>query len=179
MYELPQSVTINGTEYPIRSDYRAILDICMALGDPELTDSERATVLLDIFYYDALPLGYWEEGVKECLRFINLGKDETEGSTVKLMDWEQDFQYIVAPINHVIGQEIRAMNYLHWWTFISAYYEMGDCLFAQIVRIRQKLKKGQKLDDYEKKFYKENRDMVDLKTKLTESESEMFKKWGV
>ena len=35
-YTLPKTVFVGGREYSIRSDYRAILDICEALTDPEL-----------------------------------------------------------------------------------------------------------------------------------------------
>ena len=49
-YGLPASVEINGNDYEIRSDYRAILDILEAINDPELTDSDRAEAVLRIFY---------------------------------------------------------------------------------------------------------------------------------
>ena len=93
------------------------------------------------------------------------------------MDWEQDFQYIVAPINRVVGCEVRAVDYLHWWTFISAYYEIGDCLFAQIVRIRQLKSKGKKLDKADQEFYRENRRLVDIKIKYTEADELALNKW--
>ena len=95
------------------------------------------------------------------------------------MDWEQDFQYIVAPVNRVMGKEIRSMDYLHWWTFISAYYEIGDCLFAQIVRIRERKAKGKPLDKSDQDFYRRNREIVDLKTTYTEQEDAILKQWGV
>ena len=41
-YTLPKTVIVGGREYSIRSDYRAILDICEALTDPELSSEERA-----------------------------------------------------------------------------------------------------------------------------------------
>ena len=41
--------------------------------------------------------------------------------------FSKDFTYIVAPINRVTGQEVRAVEYMHWWTFLLAYYEIGDC----------------------------------------------------
>lgn len=56
----------------------------------------------------------------------------------KLVDWGQDFKLIVAPVNRILGLEARAEKYLHWWSFISAYYEIGECLFAQVIRIRRK-----------------------------------------
>lgn len=76
--------------------------------------------------------------------FINGGEyeDQMEKKPPRLMDWEQDFQYIIAPVNHVIGREIRADAYLHWWTFLSAYMEIGECTFAQIVRIRDAKSRG-------------------------------------
>ena len=93
------------------------------------------------------------------------------------MDWEQDFQYIVAPINRVIGKEIRSLEYLHWWTFISAYYEIGDCLFAQIVRIRSIKAKGKRLDKQDQEFYKENKRLVDIKSKYSETEEKLLQQW--
>ena len=50
IYDLPTAVEINGTEYEIRSDYRAILDIIAAVSDPELSEEEHAVAALDIFY---------------------------------------------------------------------------------------------------------------------------------
>ena len=41
--------------------------------------------------------------------------------------------------------------------------EIGDCTFANVVSIRNKLSKGIKLEKSEQEFYKENRKMVDLR----------------
>ena len=56
-YTLPKTVSVGGREYSIRSDYRAILDICEALTDPELTNEEKAEVL-------TLPIFRWRTGRK-------------------------------------------------------------------------------------------------------------------
>ena len=101
------------------------------------------------------------------------------------MDWSQDFQLIVAPINRVLGYEIRSKEYdsntntggVHWWTFLSAYQEIGDCLFAQVVRIREKKAKGKALDKSDRDFYRKNRDLVDIKVHYTEIEDELVKQW--
>ena len=180
MYDLPKSLTVCGSEYEIRSDYRAVLDICAALSDAELANQEKAFVALGIFYpgFQEMPQEHYQEAMERCFWFINCGDDDQNRRAPKLMDWEQDFRYIVAPINRVVGQEVRAIPYLHWWTFISAYYEIGDCLFAQIVRIRNKKVKGKPLDKEEQKFYRDNRQMVDFKAKYTEAENELMKLWG-
>lgn len=182
MYELPRSLEVCGRTYEIRSDYRAVLDICAALSDIDLSDQEKAFVALDIFYPELseMPQEDYQEAIQKCFWFINCGSDEQSShKSPKLMDWEQDFKHIVSPINRVMGKEIRALEYLHWWTFISAYYEIGDCLFAQIVRIREKKIKGKKLDKSEKEFYAKNRHLVDFKKTFSESEKEILAAWGV
>ena len=178
IYDLPTTLTVHGTEYEIRSDYRAVLDICAALSDTELSDDDKALVCLDILYpaFDEMPPEHYEEAIKQCFWFINCGEKESQQKAPKLVDWEQDFQYIVAPINRVVGQEIRAVEYLHWWTFVSYYYEIGgDCMFAQIVRIRDKLASGKSLDKSEREWYRRNRSLVDFKQNYTDAEKEILK----
>ena len=43
--------------------------------------------------------------------------------------------------------------------------EIGDCLFAQIVNIRDKRARGKKLDKSEAEFYRKNRDIIDIKSR--------------
>ena len=62
------------------------------------------------------------------------------------------------------------MQYLHWWTFLGAYMEIGESLFSQILNVRIKKAKGKKLDDWERDFYKENKNLIDLDVKYTEEE---------
>lgn len=178
---LPTRVEVGGAEYEIRSDYRAILDICAALSDPELDGVERAVVALTIFYPDfpAMHPEHHQEALEQCLRFIRGGiEEEPPGRSVRLMDWEQDFQYVVAPINRVLGREVRAVEYMHWWTFLAAFYEVGDCTFAQIVRIRDRLARGKPLDKQDREWYRNNRHLVDFKRKYTNAEDEAAKSWG-
>lgn len=179
IYDLPTSVYIDGTEHEINSDYRAILDIICAMVDPNLDNEEKALVLLNIFYPNLELIDNYEHAIKECLKFINMGEEQVEKPSPKLMDWEQDFQYIVAPVNRVMGCEIRSLNYLHWWTFIGAYYEIGDCTFAQIVRIRDQKAKGKKLDKFDQEWYNNHREIVDIKMTYSDAEQSLLAEWGI
>lgn len=177
---LPTSVLLAGEQYEIRSDYRAVLDICNALSDWELDETDRAMAALTIFYPDVekIPYEAYDDAIKLCLWFINCGDDEREKRQApKLVDWEQDFRYIVAPINRVTGTEVRAVEYMHWWTFIAAYYEIGDCLFAQIVRIRERMAAGKPLDKQDREWYSKNRSLVDMRPQYTEAEDALIDAW--
>ena len=174
-YELPKSVSICGKSLDIRSDFRAILDIIAALNDPELSEQEKLAAALEIFYVhpEDIPHDGGQKAAEAVMWFISGGTDETGGKTArKVMDWEQDFSYIVAPINRVLGYEIRECDYLHWWTFLSAYYEIGECVFSNIVSLRMKKNKGKKLEKWEKEFYLENKQIIDLKERISSSQLE-------
>ena len=77
------------------------------------------------------------------------------------------------PISRTLGYSVRdAKNYTHWYDFIGAYMEIGECTFANIISIRNKKIKGKKLEKYEQEFYRENKKLVDLPQNLTEEEQE-------
>lgn len=178
-YGLPTSAEIQGVTYEINSDYRAILDILEAFEDPALDNEEKAIVALTIFYPDfsTMPQKHYKDALDFCMLFIKGGQEEEQKQGPRLMSWVQDFQIIVAPINRVSGTEIRSVQYMHWYTFLSAFYEIGECTFAQVVAIRNKLKTGKKLEKWEREWYRRNKHLVDFKTKYTDAETDLIKAW--
>ena len=163
-YTLPETVMVCGQEVPIRSDYRAILDICVAMQDIDLTDIDKAYEALKKFYKTEIPIT--EEALKQVFRFINCGQENAENKKqVKLFDWEQDFNLIIAPINRLMGCDVRGIPYLHWWTFMGCFQEIGESLFSRVIAIRSKRAKGKKLDEADKEFFRDNKELVDFKRK--------------
>lgn len=178
IYGLPKSLEISGEEYGIRSDYRDILDIMEILNDVDITDHERGYLALMFFYedFEKIPPQNYREAVEKCFWFISGGKPEAGRKSPRLVDWEKDFPHIVSPVNHVIGYEIRAVEYLHWWTFLAAYMEIKECVFSQIVRIRNLQAKGKPLDKQDREWYRQNADLVRIPTKLSREEREYLEK---
>lgn len=176
MWNLPIAVEIDGKEYAItnKCDYRVVLDAICALNDNDYDDNGKIWNALWVFYEEIIPNCHIEQAVKEMFKIISYGEeDDGQGENKpQLMNWEHDFKTLVAPINRVLGYEVRSVDYLHWHTFLSAYFEIGECQFQTIVSIRSKRAKGKKLDDWEKEFYRENKKMVDLPQNLTEEEQE-------
>lgn len=173
IWELPYSLEVNGKEYSIRSDFRAILDIINVFSDPNYEDDEKWIVCLTILFedFEDIPESDYPEAAKKATWFIDCGtdrQDETKKPT--LMDWGQDAPIILPAINRILGFECRTQKYLHWWTFVGAYMEIGESLFSNILSIRSKKAKGQKLEKYERDFLRENQDIVILKNRLTDDE---------
>lgn len=177
MWNLPLSVKINGKKYNIRNkcDYRVVLDAIMALNDNELSEENRIRCALFIFYEDLTGCTDMETATKEMYKIIAYGEenDKQNESKPRLMDWEHDFSQIAPPVSRVLGYDVRTPDrYCHFWTFLGAYMEMGECTFQNVVSIRSKRAKGKKLESWEQEFYKENKKMVDLPQNLTEEEQE-------
>lgn len=168
-YELPTTVNIANTTCAINSDYRIILRCFEALNDPDLLESEQILCALNMFYVTD---DYKKDIKTACLeffKFIAMGdlEDDKKSDKVEkpLYSWEQDYNIIIAPINHILGYDVRGVEYLHWWTFLSAFMEIGESTFNTYVAIRDKLNKGRKLEKYEERILKDNRDKVLLKKK--------------
>lgn len=183
-FDLPKTVEINGKAYSIRYDFRVILEIIVMLNDPDLTDNEKIQAVIEMFYFDDVPI--CEDAVKACFSFIDGDKPGSKKKQPRLLDWEQDYDYIIAPVNRVLGFEARAVNYdvetntggVHWWTFLGAYMEIGpDCLFSQIVSIRDKQARGEKLEKHERKWLKRNSDIVRLRQRFSPTEDEFINEW--
>lgn len=180
LWELPTSVMVHGHEYEIRTDYRAVLDLLTALSDKDMTgENEQETnwihseLIRQIMFDepDNIPEEDLLDALKAVSEFIDMGVEEnSDKPNPRLMDWEQDATLIIPAVNRVVGREIRADKYMHWWTFLSAYMEIGECTFSHILSIRQKKATGKKLEKWEQDYIRENKDVVLLKDKLSEQE---------
>lgn len=154
-WELPTTVDVDGQNFAIRSDFRAVLDALAALADPEMTQQEQYAACLEILYpkWQALPDA--NAALRAAFLFINGG--QPEDSTIprpRIVDWEQDAALIAPAVDKVLGYSCRRCEYLHWWEFLGAFYGIGDGLFAQVVSIRYKRAHGKKLDKSEQEFAK-------------------------
>ncbi len=52
MFDLPTSVVAGDKSYPVRTDFRVILEIFVMLDDPDLTDADKIEALFRMFYIE-------------------------------------------------------------------------------------------------------------------------------
>ena len=166
MYEIPTTITVNDTEYPIRckGDYRMVLDCFSCLNDTELDENERMLACLIIFYEDLNDLedfqGLDDDNIKQLIEkmyaFFECGESPMHSMPYKTIDWDKDSQIIASAVNKVAHMEVRSVEYLHWWTFLGYFSEVGESVLSTVVSIRDKIKRGKKLEKYEKEFKARN-----------------------
>ena len=146
-WRLPTRLEVGGKAYPIHSDYRDILDILHRLNDTSEPEFIRWRVALALFYEGDLPRSDYSEAMQKL-----------------------DAPLIAADINKAAGCEVRALPYLHWWTFMAWFNSIGDGQLATMLRVRSKLRHGQKLQPWEQDYYRKNKAMVDLRPRLNPAE---------
>lgn len=182
-WKLPTFLRVGGRNYKIRTDYRAILDILAAMNDPDILEpdmsgeeinAERIMTMLQILYIDfeSMPTSDWDEAAEKAKEFIDCGIKDDGVHKPRLIDWEQDAPVIVPAINKVCGKDVRSVKYMHWWTFLGYYMEIGECTLATIVSIRDKKRRGKKLEKWEQEYYRNNKKLIDLKTEKVERSEE-------
>lgn len=174
-WNLPSDFELPSGKYAINTDFRDILEIISYLQDEENTEYERIYIALALFYvnFEKMPKAEYQLATDYLLSFINCGEIEKETRPQpKQLDWEQDAGMIAADINKVVGYEIRALPFLHWYTFIAYFNGIGEGQLATVVSIREKRRKGQKLEKWEQEFYQNNKSKVDFKKKYSAEDLE-------
>ena len=166
MYEIPTTIVIDDREFPIRckGDYRMVLDCFSCLNDFDLTEQERTFGALIIFYEDfndvedflGMDNELFNQLVKKMYNFMECEENPLHSMPYKTIDWNKDSQMICSAVNKVAHTEVRSIEYLHWWTFMGYFSEVGESVLSTVVSIRNKIKRGKKLEKYEKEFKARN-----------------------
>jgi len=179
---LPETLTVGGEDCPIRTDYRNVLQVFEAFQDLELTQEEKWIVAIYMMFEDfscdddviqSAQDGFnLEEAIKQISWFISAGQPEKQVLEKPTYNWKQDEQIIFSSVNKVAGRETRELEYLHWWTSLGYFNEVGEGTFSFIVGIRHKLNKGKKLEKHEKEFLAQNKELVKLEKPKTREEQE-------
>ena len=164
--QLPQSLTVCGKEYEIRSDFRNILTIIAAYNDDALSDREKVNICLRRIYPALTTMPRNEQtfaaALKAAHEFMEC-KLSNDKPSPKAVNWEKDEQLIFPAINKVAGIEVRSVPYMHWWTFLGYFMSVDrDDLWGTVLTIRQKKASRKKLEKYEKEFLSANRDLCAL-----------------
>ena len=143
---LPRQAELDGVRYEIRTDYRDILEILRWLGgraDPELDAGGRWYVAMRLFYpeFAAMPQEVWPRATEFLTEFL------------------------------AAGQDVRTLPYLHWWSFLALFDAIGEGSFATVVAIRDKLRRGKRLENWELDYYRTHREAVELRAPASAEEN--------
>jgi hypothetical protein len=178
--ELPTSLTIDGAEYPIQTDFRTVLryDRLIHEGRPDGSELEDALVLM----YGGIPANV-VEAMLQLNWFIQCGQEEKKHkpsnqllgiNNDKPMDYDVDSRLIWAAFRRVYGIDLRAVEYLHWWDFQEMLAELPeDVRLNRIIEIRTKDTGNKRLSKEERTLYKTLQRYYKLREPITEKQEKL------
>ena len=167
---LPTSLDVCGKTYNINADFRNVFHIFEAFDDERLSGYSKMKICIMRLYTDEIPQGLYNEAYCKACWFLDGGEAcrSAKKESVRLVDFEQDETMLFAAVNAAAHTEVRAKDFLHWWTFLSFYISLPpDSLYAQVISIRSKNAKKKPLEKWEKEFFKANKDIIELKKKYS------------
>ena len=168
---LPKTLNVNGKALPIRTDFRIVLNLFPMYEDQELSDPEKAYITCKRLYDREIAPEDFIEATKQAYWYIDGGEmPKSEPSKARIIDWQKDERMIMPAVSKTIGvPDIRALSYLHWWTFLGCFGEIGEGMMTTVLTLRRKQAEG-KLTKEERDFVRKNEDLICLRTPEEEAE---------
>lgn len=140
--EPPATALINGTDYPIKSDYRIWVNISMLLEDLDFisgtkeSDKYNIMIISEIIYLafgELLNEPYIDTfmAVLEFMQGYPEMKDKGfsgHGNNKKLYSFRCDLNYIILAIRNQTGIDLtyRRKEPFHWWDFLLEFKTLED-----------------------------------------------------
>ncbi len=134
LYEpFPESVTADGTEYPIITDFREWIRFTDMLRDDGIEMHEKILLLAN--WITQPPETISQELVEAVFAFYRADElnyvPETSGQqdSVKrppAFDWKIDAQYIIGDFLCYYGIDLINTDYMHWWKFRALFAALPD-----------------------------------------------------
>ena len=145
---LPTSVQIDGTDYPIDTNFRTGIQFEMLLGNNTLKTEEKVIVALKMYYTEGIPRNV-REAVNAITDFYRCGAEPKQhGETTaksaigrrrmdKIYDFDVDASLFYAAFLTQYGIDLNEVNYLHWWKFMAMFEGLNrDHESQRIMQIR-------------------------------------------
>lgn len=171
-WTLPTTVTVGGKPYAVHTDYRDILDIIDHLQNTDDNEQERWYIAMALFYenWRDIPAQNRQEAAERMAEFIACGKTQGKPGA-------QTENRLAAGCRADRGRREQGRRVRGTGAALPALVDIHCLLYehrqrplATVVGIRHKLAKGQKLEKWEQQFYRENKEIVDLRPQLTKEE---------
>lgn len=146
--ELPRTITVEGTEIPINTDFRASIAFEELMQNPQLTDESLVSGVLDA-YFDELTAPVISQicaagksvalfrAIMDFYRCGDPARPAGEKAEKRAYSFSVDEKRIYAAFSEQYGIDLYSIDYLHWWKFSSMFSSLSDTTeIAKIMHIR-------------------------------------------
>ena len=132
----PDAVEIAGVEYKLNTDYTVALACFRCIGDPDISEVERAYGVIGLLYADPPHDEHLNEALSLAVKFLQVGNDREPRYRRPDMDFDADEMYIKASFlsDYKIDLDDAGM---HWWKFCTLLQGLtDDCILNRVRDLR-------------------------------------------
>lgn len=132
---LPDSITIDGINYPIYTDFRNWVKIELLLS--HRFSAENLVEIIRLCY-KVLPADI-EKAVNGILVFYTMGgyeRGDIKSKVRKAYSFDCDSEYIYSAFMQCYSIDLLKSN-MHWWQFRTLFSSLGECTFTKIMHYRR------------------------------------------
>lgn len=127
--KLPESVVVDGTEYPMKTDFRTWLRFTSEMTSTEEIIQKLSKALILIFEGHKLPptLDCTLAAILDFYTGSSLKSDKNidGGNQKRLYDYEHDAEAIYASFMQYYKIDLTTAD-LHWWQFKALFSSLGE-----------------------------------------------------
>lgn len=130
---LPESVQVDGVNYPVRSDFRTWMEFDGIRNSSEREEKKLLQMLL--LCYPTIPENL-EAAIEKMIWFYQCGKpmekeekkERYQRSTSKgpAFSFSQDAPYIYSAFKEQYRIDLTEEKKLHWWKFMALFESLGE-----------------------------------------------------
>ena len=133
---LPETITVNGRDYAINTDFRAGMLFEMLSNDSEMSDEDIAIQTLDIFMPNGFPsdldaayqeiLWFYRCGYEPPKRRSRNGVHVDTSMEQQIFDYDIDAPLIYAAFKSQYNVDLQDIDHLHWWKFTAMFQGLHE-----------------------------------------------------
>lgn len=170
-FRLPATVSIDGMEYAVNTDFRVWIEIGRLFTEKNMGEKERFERILMLAYREKLPPTA-EAAMKGILEFYRAGASgESGGNDAPILDLYSDFAMIAAAFLREYRIDLWEEK-LHWRKFRALFSCLGEeNKIIQVMSYRA-VKLADITDKKQKKFYAKMKKIYRLADWRSEEEKE-------
>nr|DAT74538.1 MAG TPA: hypothetical protein [Bacteriophage sp.] len=128
--EFPDSVFVNGENYPIETDFREWIRFIQLVEDDEVPWQIKCQLMMQ-WYTDGMPDDL-EGAVYALGGFLEMrvdrsdSEEHSESVPKQLYSFEQDADCIYSAFREVYGINLQSVPYMHWWEFQTLFIGLPE-----------------------------------------------------
>ncbi len=175
---LPDYVTIDNRNYPVRTDFRVWLEVDEVINSPEFLPEEKLIILIRLCFDSekcrSLP-PCADKIMPALCNFYMCGMSPNkaeEAKKARVFSFSEDAEYICAAFLAQYGIDLLSVPYLHWYKFSALFKALDDNSRLMKIISWRSINLADIKDSEKRKYYRRLKEIYALSDNRTASEKE-------